>query len=82
MGVGEARKGKELGKESGKGEVKDNPVSEGDWQHRMLLQDLLEEGAAKSDEEGEYQEGDEEEGAPCNRNFDVTVMVFCCSMIF
>ena len=29
VGYGEARKGKELGKESGKGEVKDNPLSEG-----------------------------------------------------
>ena len=46
----------------------------------MVLQDLLEEGAAEADLEGEEQEGEEEEGASCNNNYDVTVMVFRCSM--
>ena len=59
MGGGEACKGKELGKELGKesrkGKVKDNPVSDGDWQHLMVLQDLLEEGEAEADQEGEEQ---------------------------
>ena len=41
MGGGDALKVKESGKELGKGEVKDNPVSEGDWQHLMVLHDLL-----------------------------------------
>ena len=48
MGDGDACRGKE----SGKGEVKDNTVSEGDWQHTMLLPDLLEEGATEEDQEG------------------------------
>ena len=34
---GDALKGTELGKELGKGKVKDNPVSEVDFQHSMLL---------------------------------------------
>ena len=55
MGGGEAHKGKELGKELRKGKVKDSPVSEGDWQHPMVLQDLLEEGEAEADQEGEDQ---------------------------
>ena len=55
MGGGEAHKGKELGKELRKGKVKDNPVSEGDWQHPMVIQDLLEEGEAEADQEGEDQ---------------------------
>ena len=38
----EDQKGNELGKEWEKGEVKDNTASEGDWQHLMVLQDLLE----------------------------------------
>ena len=56
-------------------------MSEEDRQHPMLLQDLSEEGATEADQEGEDQEGDEEEGEPCNRNCDVTVMVFCCSIL-
>ena len=59
VGGGEARKGEELDMEQGKGEVKDNPVSQGDWKHPMLLQYLLEEGATEADQEGEKQEGDE-----------------------
>ena len=82
MGGGEVRKGKALEMEQGKGEVKDNQVSEGVWKHQMLLQDLLEVGASKTDQEGEEQEGDEEEGESFNRNCAVTVMVFCCSKIF
>ena len=78
VGGGEARKGKELGK----GEVKDNPVSEGDRKHTMLLRDLSEEGPTKVDQEGEEQEGDEEEGESCNRNCDVTGIVFSCSIIY
>ena len=42
MGGGEARNRKELGMASGKGKVKDKLVSEGYWQHLMVLQDLLE----------------------------------------
>ena len=42
----------------------------------MVLQDLSEKGATEADQEGEEQEGDKEEGESCNRNFDVTVMVF------
>ena len=42
MGGGEARNRKELGMASGKGKVKDNLVSEGDWQHLIVLQYLLE----------------------------------------
>ena len=42
----------------------------------MVLQYLLEEGTAKADQEGEDQEGDKEEGESCNRNLQVTVMVF------
>ena len=38
---GDALKGTELGKKLGKGEVKDNPVSEVDFQHSMLLHDLF-----------------------------------------
>ena len=60
VGGGEACKGKELGKEWGKCEVKDNPLSEGDWQQTMVLRDLSEEGAAEADQEVEEQEGDEE----------------------
>ena len=63
VGGGEALKGKELGKELGKGEVKDNPVGEGDRQQPMVLLDLLKEGVAEPDHEGEDQEGDKE-GAP------------------
>ena len=82
MGGGEVRNGKALDMEQGKGEVKDNTVSEGYWQHPMVLQDLLEVGAAKADQEREEKEGDEEEGESFNRNCGVTVMVFCFSMIF
>ena len=53
---GEARKWKKLGKESGKGEVKYNPVSEGYRKQTMVLQDLSEEGTTKADQEGEDQE--------------------------
>ena len=56
MRCGEARKWKKLGKESGKGEVKYNPVSEGYWKQTMVLQDLSEEGTTKADQEGEDQE--------------------------
>ena len=48
----------------------------------MLLQDLSEEGAKEGGQEGQEQEGYEEEGESCNRECDVTVMVFICSMIF
>ena len=81
VGGVEARKGKLLGKELGKGDVKDNPANEGDLQHPMVLQDLLEEGVAEADQEGEDQEGDEEESVSYNCNCGVTVMVFRCSTI-
>ena len=55
MGGGEVHKANELGKESGKGEVKDIPLSEGNRQQPMLLRDLLEEGAIEADQEGEEQ---------------------------
>ena len=71
-----------MGKEYRKGEVKDNPVSEGELKHLMLLYNLFIDGTARADKEGEYQEGDKEEGESCNCNCGVTVMVFCCSMIF
>ena len=50
MGGGEAHKGEELGKELTKGACKDNVVSEEDQQNPMLLQYLLEEGAAEADQ--------------------------------
>ena len=65
-----------------KGEVKDNLLSEGDQKQTMVLQDLSGEGANEADQEGEEQEGDKEECESYNRNCDVTVMVFSCSMIF
>ena len=58
MGGGEACKGKELGKELGEGEVKDNPMSEGYRKQLIVLRYLLEEGATEMDQEGEEQEGD------------------------
>ena len=57
-------------------------MSEGDRQHSIVLQYLLKEGVAKANQEGEEKEGDKEEGESCNCNCDVTVMGFCCSMIF
>ena len=53
MGGREAIKGKELGK--GEEQVKDNPVSEGDWKHPMLLRYFLERGATEADQEGQEQ---------------------------
>ena len=82
MGGVEDRKGKELGKELGKGEVKDNSVSEGDRKQAMIIWYLMEEGSAGADKEGEEQDGDQEEGESCYSNCDVTVMVFSCSTIF
>ena len=52
VGVGEAYKGKELGKNLGKVEVMVNPVGDGDRQQPMVLQDLFKEGAAKEDQKG------------------------------
>ena len=57
-------------------------MSEGDHKRPMLLQNLLEEGATKADQEGEDQEEDEKESESCNRNCYVTVMIFSCCMIF
>ena len=65
-----------------KGEVKDNLLSEGDQKHTMVLQDFLGEGANEADQEGEEHEGDKEDCESCNRNCDVPIMVFSCSMIF
>ena len=57
-------------------------MSEGDQKRPMLLQNLLEEGATKADQEGEDQEEDKKESESCNRNCYVTVMIFSCCMIF
>ena len=48
----------------------------------MVLQDFLGEGANEADQEGEEHEGDKEDCESCNRNCDVPIMVFSCSMIF
>ena len=56
VGGWEASKGKESGK--GEEQVKDNPVSEGDWKHPILLWYLSEEGPTEADQEGEGQEVD------------------------
>ena len=80
LGGGEASRDKELGK--GEEQVKDNPLIKGDRKQPMLIRDLSEEGVNKADQEGEDQEGDYEEGEAYNINYDVTVMVFSCSMTF
>ena len=64
-----------------KGEVKDNPLSEGDQKQTMVLRYLSGEGVSEAYQEGEKQEGDKEECESCNRNCDLPIIGFSCSMI-
>ena len=50
-----------MGEESGKVEVKDYLVSEGDRKQTRVLRYLLEEGETEADQEGEEQEGDKKQ---------------------